>query len=123
MTFGESIKTCYRKYANFKGRASRAEYWWYVLFVILVSIGISIVGGGGRGGILNSLWSLANLLPLLAAGVRRMQDIGKPGWYIIIPIYNIILAVQEGDKGPNAHGADPENMRPSFDFERQDLNA
>lgn len=58
---------------------------------------------------LSNLYSLAVLVPSLAVAVRRMHDVGKSGWYILIPIYNLILAVTEGDNGPNEYGEDPKN--------------
>ena len=55
------------------------------------------------------LYSLAVLLPSIAVGVRRMHDVGKSGWYILIPIYNFILAVTDGEQGANEYGPDPKN--------------
>jgi len=59
--------------------------------------------------IISSLFSLAILVPGIAAGVRRMHDVGKSGWYILIPIYNLILAFTEGDQGTNQYGLDPKH--------------
>lgn len=56
---------------------------------------------------LANIYSLAVLLPAIGVGVRRMHDVGKSGWFILIPIYNLILAATEGDKGPNEYGEDP----------------
>lgn len=70
MTFGESISTCFSKYADFTGRASRAEYWWWVLFTVLVAIATGIVSDK-----LSPLFSLATLLPSLAVGARRLHDV------------------------------------------------
>jgi uncharacterized membrane protein YhaH (DUF805 family) len=53
------------------------------------------------------IYFLAVLVPSIALAIRRMHDVGKSGWYILIPIYNFILAVTEGDKGPNGYGEDP----------------
>lgn len=97
MNFGDAIKKCFQNYANFNGRASRAEYWWFYLFVLITSL-IPIVG---------LIASLATLIPIIAAGVRRMHDVGKSGWFLLIPIYNLILACTEGQKGDNEYGADP----------------
>jgi uncharacterized membrane protein YhaH (DUF805 family) len=102
MTFGESIKTCFSKYADFTGRASRSEYWWWFLFVLLATVATSIVSEK-----LSALFSLAVMLPGLAVGARRLHDIDKSGWfqllYLIPVIGGIILiywAAQEG-KEPN----------------------
>jgi len=50
---------------------------------------------------------LATLLPGIGVAIRRMHDVGKSGWFMLIPIYNLILAFTEGDKGPNEYGEDP----------------
>jgi uncharacterized membrane protein YhaH (DUF805 family) len=102
MTFGESISTCFSKYAAFNGRAARSEYWWFVLFTFLVSLATGMVSQT-----LSGLFSLAVLLPSLAVGVRRLHDIDKSGWFLLlglIPIVGwiilIVWAAQEG-KEPN----------------------
>jgi uncharacterized membrane protein YhaH (DUF805 family) len=102
MTFGESIKVCFSKYADFDGRATRSEYWWWFLFVFLATLATGIVSD-----MLSSLFSIAVLLPNLAVGTRRLHDIDKSGWFQllwIIPILGWIVliywAAQEG-KEPN----------------------
>ena len=102
MTFGESIRTCFSKYATFEGRASRSEYWWFFLFNFLVSLGCGMISDT-----LSGLFSLAVLLPSLAVGVRRLHDIDKSGWFLLvwlIPlvgwIIQIVWATQQG-KEPN----------------------
>lgn len=90
-----------KNYANFKGRARRAEYWQFVLINAIISGLLTFVLP------LQSIYSLAVLLPSLGVLVRRMHDVGKSGWFGIIPIYNIILACTEGDKGSNEYGEDP----------------
>ena len=95
MGFTQSVKTCFSKYVVFSGRASRSEYWWFVLFVIAVSIGLLILGSllfgsdpeTGQGSTaLNKIFQLAVLLPMLAAGWRRLHDTGRPGWYLLLPL-------------------------------------
>lgn len=111
--FLDILKT---KYALFDGRARRKEYWMFALVSTIISIVISILGtilGSVAGflgtifSIISGLYSLAVLVPSIALGIRRMHDVGKSGWFILIPIYNIILAVTEGDKGDNEYGPDP----------------
>lgn len=58
-------------------------------------------------GPIGNLYSLVTLIPSLAVAVRRMHDIGKSGWYILIPIYNIILLATAGEEGENQYGPDP----------------
>ena len=106
MTFGESISICFKKYATFDGRASRSEYWWFVLFTFLVSMGTGIISET-----LSGLFSLAVLLPSLAVGARRLHDTDRSGWFLLlwfIPVLGwivlVIWAIQEG-KEPNRYTA------------------
>ncbi len=90
MTFGQSIKTCFTKYADFHGRATRAEYWWFVLFVGSVGFGAGFIDCrlldqcDDWGGALGWLWQIATLLPALAVGARRLHDIGRSGWWLLL---------------------------------------
>jgi len=95
MGFTQSVKTCLSKYIVFSGRAQRSEYWWFVLFVILVSVGLAVLSAvlfgtdpetGQGSNLLNSVFQLAMLLPMLAAGWRRLHDTGRPGWYLLLPM-------------------------------------
>jgi uncharacterized membrane protein YhaH (DUF805 family) len=94
MGFMQSVKTCLSKYVVFSGRARRSEYWWFVLFVILVSVGLAVLDTvffetnpetGQGSNLLSSVFQLAILLPMLAAGWRRLHDTGRPGWYLLLP--------------------------------------
>ncbi len=85
MTFGESIKTCFTKYVDFTGRASRSEFWWWALFCLLVSVGLSMVSQT-----LSGLFGLATLLPYLAVAVRRLHDTDKSGWFLLLNLIPII---------------------------------
>jgi uncharacterized membrane protein YhaH (DUF805 family) len=96
-----------QNYATFSGRARRKEYWMFVLFNVIVSFVFGFVCGLIGIPELANLYTLAVLLPSIAVGVRRMHDVGKSGWFLLIPIYNFILAVTEGEKGENQYGADP----------------
>ena len=109
-------KVVLENYANFNGRARRAEYWWYslgnlILFIIAAVldsvIGLAILGPYG---IFYTVLLLGTIIPSIAVGIRRMHDVGKSGWFILIPIYNLILACTEGDKGSNEYGPDPKNQ-------------
>ena len=83
MSFGEAIKSVFSKYATFSGRARRSEFWYFFLlnFIICFVLGfipfLSWVSG---------LWSLAILIPFVAVTVRRFHDIGKSGWYYLVPL-------------------------------------
>jgi uncharacterized membrane protein YhaH (DUF805 family) len=102
MTFIESIKTCFTKYAEFSGRASRSEFWWWVLFVFLVSAAIGMVSQ-----VLSGVFSLAVLLPNIAVGTRRLHDTDRSGWWQLvwfIPLIGWILLLVwfvQDSKEPN----------------------
>ncbi len=102
--------TVLKKYAVFSGRASRAEYWYFVLFntIIAFVLGLLIGSSGSSGiGLIPLIYNLALLVPSIAVGVRRMHDVNKSGWFLLIPFYNLYLAVTEGTHGPNEYGEDP----------------
>lgn len=89
VTFFESIRVCLTKYAEFNGRASRSEFWWFALFVTLVASALMYLSES-----LVNVFAIAILLPMLAAGARRLHDSGKSGWwqlFILAPIAGIIL--------------------------------
>ncbi|OYU96006.1 MAG: DUF805 domain-containing protein [Bacteroidetes bacterium B1(2017)] len=96
-----------QNYVNFNGRASRSEYWYFFLFNIIFSFGFGFVCGLMKIPDFSILYTLVVLLPSIAVGVRRMHDVGKSGWYILIPFYNFILALTPGDAGDNEYGEDP----------------
>lgn len=98
-----------QNYATFKGRASRSEHWYFVLFNIIFSIALSYVSGVVNLPILYTIYSLALLIPSIAVAVRRMHDVGKSGWFILIPIYGLILACTQGVKGENEYGTEPDD--------------
>lgn len=114
-------KVVFENYANFEGRARRKEYWMFFLANIIISFVLGFVLGLVFALISPSLaplvniYSLAVLVPSIAVAIRRMHDIGKSGWYILIPIYNIILLATEGDKGTNEYGPDPKSNVDTID--------
>ena len=96
-----------KNYATFNGRARRSEYWYFVLFNAIISFVLGFVGGIISFGLLGTIYSAFVIIPSIAVGVRRMHDVGKSGWFLLIPIYNLILALTDGEKGENKYGADP----------------
>ena len=81
-----------KKYAVFSGRARRAEYWYFILFNIIISFMFSLIDGviGTRDaqsgcGMLSGLYALAVLVPGTAVAVRRLHDIGRSGWMLLMP--------------------------------------
>jgi len=112
-----------RKYAVFSGRARRAEYWTFVLINAAVGIILSIIGalaGDSAAlitGAISSLYSLAVLLPSIAVGVRRLHDIGKSGWWLLIVLVPLIgwitlliFALMNSQPGDNQYGPNPKGM-------------
>jgi len=89
MTFFGSILVCFKKYAEFNGRASRSEFWWFALFITLVSAALVYISET-----LGSVFLIATLLPLLAAGTRRLRDTGKSGWwqlFLLAPVGGLVI--------------------------------
>ena len=98
------INTLKNDYINYQGRANRPMYWYFVLFNFIVSIVISIIAGITGLHILSSLYSLAFFCPCVCLGIRRMHDLGKTGWWLLAPLYNIYLLCLKGEDKDNAHG-------------------
>ena len=121
MTPIDHALTPLRRYAQFSGRARRAEYWWfYLLLIIGLVVALileSLLGFGGSVGpygLLSGLFGLAMLVPSLAAGVRRLHDTDRSGWWLLIAFIPLIGAivllvfyVSEGTRGDNRFGPDP----------------
>lgn len=104
------------KYVDFNGRARRSEFWYFVLFNSVISLAVGLVAGLIGISWLTYIYSAALLLPSLGVAVRRLHDIGKSGWWLLISfipliggIWLIILMVKEGNLGTNAYGPDPKN--------------
>lgn len=81
MTFTESIQTCFTKYADFKGKASRSEFWWWALFNFIASVCLSIIDQR-----LSLAFAVATLLPYLAVSTRRLHDVDRSGWWQLISL-------------------------------------
>jgi uncharacterized membrane protein YhaH (DUF805 family) len=124
--------TVFRKYAVFSGRAQRAEYWYFYLFNIIISIILGILGkiigvfnltigtAGNEVNILSAIYSLAVLIPGLAVSVRRLHDVGKSGWMILInlipligTIWYLILMIRDSVPGENEYGPNPKGSNNS----------
>jgi uncharacterized membrane protein YhaH (DUF805 family) len=96
MSFGQAIQTVFRKYADFSGRASRPEYWYWWLFTAIVSFVLNLIKFGGRISILGLLWSLAVLVPSLAVAVRRLRDAGFHWaniFWVLLPFIGWIVII------------------------------
>ncbi|MDQ1211352.1 uncharacterized membrane protein YhaH (DUF805 family) [Pantoea anthophila] len=100
-----------KKYAVFTGRARRKEYWMFTLFNILIAFLLGIVETViGVEDILSNLYSLAVLIPGIAVGVRRLHDTDRSGWWLLLPIVNIVFLALEGQSGTNRFGSDPKEV-------------
>ncbi len=98
----------WKKYADFSGRATRAEYWTFTLVNFVISLVFEVLTLGAESfAIFSGIFGLATLIPGLAVGARRMHDTGNSGWYLLVPFYNLFLLFSEGNQGPNEYGPDP----------------
>ncbi|MFG1401925.1 DUF805 domain-containing protein [Xanthobacter sediminis] len=143
MDFITAVKTCLSKYAVFQGRASRSEFWWFELFLLLVALAVPFIvallfggvmtehmsaeamgetghgwgmmwGVGGAAGAIPHLVNLALFLPALGVTVRRLHDVGRSGWWVLlmaVPLIGFLVLlfwfVQPSEPRANAHGPQP----------------
>ncbi len=120
MGFKDTISYCFRNYVGFSGRAARSEYWYWVLFVLLLQIVAWLIDmtlfGFNTTGVnpIGVIVSLATLLPGLAVSVRRLHDIDRLGWWVLlglIPVIGWIVLIYwaclRGTVGANRFGPDP----------------
>ena len=112
MTFSESVSTCIKKYFVFKGRASRSEYWWFQL-IVTPSYLISEMFNNNISYFFLGI-TLFTFIPAISAGVRRLHDTNKSGFFLLfglIPfiggIVLLFFLIPEGTKGKNKFGPDP----------------
>ena len=106
----------FKKFGVFNGRSSRREYWTFFMWNIIIGLSLAFIEGvlgiysESNESVLYSIYELIIFIPSLSLGVRRMHDVNKRGWYILLPIYNFILTLRKGDKGDNQYGSDPKLM-------------
>ena len=106
MGFTEAVRHCFNNFANFQGRAQRSQYWFFVLFSVLLGFAANIVDsaifgtGPDRPGMVSSLTSLALLVPSLAVTARRLHDHNRSGWWQIAPYGMALAAVLTGWMDP-----------------------
>lgn len=106
ISFGDAIKICFNKYADFEGRARRSEFWWWYLFTVLVSLGVGWIPVVGQ------IVSIALLVPSYAVGARRLHDTGRSGWWQLLQLTcvgSIILIIwwSEDSHEDNEYGPSP----------------
>ncbi|WP_193175837.1 DUF805 domain-containing protein [Oricola nitratireducens] len=111
----DAVRTCFNKYASFRGRARRPEFWYFALFNFIAQLVLglvdSMVFGLGDVSPLSNLYGLAVLVPSLAVGARRLHDTGRSGWWqllVLIPLIGIIVLIvwwaSRGNEGENEFG-------------------
>jgi uncharacterized membrane protein YhaH (DUF805 family) len=107
VTFGKAIEICFAKYASFNGRASRPEFWWFYLFTTLLTWGATLVDTSD---FLYIILSVALLLPIVAAGARRLHDTGRSGWWQLLAltvlgaIPLVVWLASKGSEQDNRYG-------------------
>lgn len=130
-TFNEYfIDTVKNKYADFNGRATRSEYWYFVLFYFIISFVVRIVDiylvnpqlnltpeAAMQGTVLTGIFTLALLLPQIGVSIRRLHDTGRSGWWyllILIPILGWLVLIYfytiDSQSGTNAYGPNPKGV-------------
>lgn len=111
--------TVLQKYAEFEGRAQRAEYWMFFLFNILIGVVIGIVGvmAPTLANAVLGLYILGTLIPGIAVTVRRLHDTGRSGWWILIGLvpfigglWMLVLTVLDSQPGDNEYGPNPKGL-------------
>jgi uncharacterized membrane protein YhaH (DUF805 family) len=118
MNFSEAIRSGFQNYVGFSGRAARSEYWYWQLFFCLVGIASALIDLALFPSLnvspINTLAELALLLPTLAVSVRRLHDLDRIGWWLLIVLIPLIGAIwllvwfcTRGTVGPNRFGPDP----------------
>jgi len=118
MGFQEAVKAFFSNYTNFKDRSSRSAYWWPQLALAIVNyliiLPITMLVSEGFGSILSLIFMLAIIVPAIAVSIRRLHDLDKSGWWLLISLIPLIGAivlivffVQKGTDGPNRFGSDP----------------
>lgn len=122
VNFPQAIKLAYRNCVKFSGRASRSEYWYFILFFWIIPMVVGLAHESMNPGkeppeaitLLLGLWMLANMLPALALGIRRFHDMGRRGWWILLSfipyVGGFIVMIWfcfRGTAGDNRFGPDP----------------
>jgi uncharacterized membrane protein YhaH (DUF805 family) len=107
MDFQEAVRTCFAKYFDIEGEASRPEFWWFFLFVGVINFALAVVSNK-----LSGLFSLVVLVPFIAVTIRRLHDTNRSGWWLLswfVPVVGwlilVFLLVQEGDRPHPVQGA------------------
>ncbi|MEM9838425.1 MAG: DUF805 domain-containing protein [Pseudomonadota bacterium] len=122
VSFVQAFSLFFKNYANFKGRSARGAYWWWYLWSLLIGFALGIAdafvfGIDSDTQVFGVVFSLATLIPSLALAVRRLHDVGRSGWWLllILTIIGILVIlfwnIQPADEGTNKYGDDVEAGR------------
>jgi uncharacterized membrane protein YhaH (DUF805 family) len=114
MGFADAVKLGFSNYVNFSDRACRSEYWYWSLFVIIGEIATPLIDRFiGLHDVFSTIFVLGTLLPSLSVTIRRLHDLDRSGWWILlglIPLVGVIILIiwfcTKGTDGPNRFGAD-----------------
>lgn len=99
-----------KKYADISGRARRKEYWMFVLANFLIAFALGVADGIlGTAEVLSTLYSLGVFIPSVAVGVRRMHDTDHSGWWLLLPVVNLIFLCLDSQPGANRFGPNPKS--------------
>ena len=121
ISFTNAISLGFNRYFKFSGRSTRAEYWWWILFLVFADLVLSVVDMmmgtydyRSSNGLISGLFSLVTLIPSLSLGARRLHDINRTGWWLLLMfailigwIVLLVWAVKRSDDGPNRYGPKP----------------
>ena len=115
MNFGEAIASGFSNYVNFSSRAARSEYWYWVLFNVLAQVVTELIDNAVIGmSVTTAIFSLAVLLPGIAVAARRLHDVDRTGWWLLlafVPVVGLIVLLiwfcTKGTDGSNRFGPDP----------------
>ena len=123
MSFQEAVRSALiPNYANFNGRASRPEYWYFILAIIIATVVATIIDDYAIGEpVLETIVSLGTIIPSLSVGARRLHDTDRSGWWQligIVPLIGVIVLivwwVSAGSPGANRFGPAPQGARAAF---------
>lgn len=122
MSFGQAVSSVFSKYATFSGRARRSEFWYWVLFVFLLSAVAAVADSvlkttfaeGSPYGWISAVVGLALLIPGIAVTVRRLHDTDRSGWWYLLTfvcgigaLIVLVFCFIDGTPGPNKYGDSP----------------
>ncbi len=117
MTFGNAVASCLLQYTSLSGRASRSEFWYFVLCIVIASVAVWLVSlflPDRWGSVLQALVLMASAIPLFSVFVRRLHDIGAPTWralFLCVPVVHLVClywALKPGTDGDNEYGEYPD---------------